>query len=288
MSSSSNSSHAETPRQSRGQALLADLHTARERLPRNFLWHHGCVALLGSTAVLLSLGAGYHAGFAGIHALSRLLPDSLWQIITYLGDTAVALFVLLAIARRQPGALWAGTIAALLGTLTVNILKHLLGALRPPAVLDGAALTVIGRVYHNGSFPSGHAVTAFALALTLLPLCRDALGRAALLIVASSVALSRVVVGVHWPVDVLAGAALGALLSWLAWRLARRWPIGLSLPGHLTLLGMIAIAVAIALFDTPDYPAARGLHLLLGACSLAIAAVQYLSPRFAEAGSKGQ
>jgi membrane-associated phospholipid phosphatase len=260
--------------------LVSDLHAARGRLPRVFRWHLGCAALAGSTAALLFLGAGYHAGFNSIQGLSRLLPDTLWQIVTYLGDTAVALFVLLAIARRQPGALWAGTIAALLGTIAVNLLKHRVGALRPPAVLDAEVLTVIGRAYHNGSFPSGHAVTAFALALTLLPPCRGAVTRAALLFAAGAVAMSRVVVGVHWPVDVLAGAALGAALSWVSWQIARRWPMGLTLAGHLALLGAVALAAGFALFDPPDYPAARTLHLLLGALAFGAAAGQYLWPRW--------
>ena len=68
------------------------------------------------------------------------------------------------------------------------------------------------------SFPSGHATdsTAFYLALALIlalfvlrrPLAR-VLAVAAGLAVPFSVGLSRLVLGVHWPSDVLAGWALG-------------------------------------------------------------------------------
>jgi undecaprenyl-diphosphatase len=68
------------------------------------------------------------------------------------------------------------------------------------------------------SFPSGHAATSFAGATMLAFL----LGRRVapvLLVLAALVAASRVYVGVHYPVDVVAGAALGTgvtlVLRWL-------------------------------------------------------------------------
>jgi undecaprenyl-diphosphatase len=63
----------------------------------------------------------------------------------------------------------------------------------------------------SDSFPSGHAATSFACAATLamfLP------GKAAVLyVLAALIAYSRVYVGVHYPLDVLAGAALGLLVA---------------------------------------------------------------------------
>jgi undecaprenyl-diphosphatase len=63
----------------------------------------------------------------------------------------------------------------------------------------------------GSSFPSGHAATSFAGAVILAFL----VGRVvpALLILAAAIAFSRVYVGVHYPSDVLAGAALGAAVS---------------------------------------------------------------------------
>ena len=74
------------------------------------------------------------------------------------------------------------------------------------------------------SFPSVHAVNAFAAALVLDAVFPGA--RAALLILATLVSYSRVYVGDHWPTDVIAGALLGCLIGWggrvLFMRLAER------------------------------------------------------------------
>lgn len=67
------------------------------------------------------------------------------------------------------------------------------------------------------SFPSGHTITAFAVAVTL-GLFYPAL-LAPLLFCAFCIALSRVLLGMHFLSDVLAGAALGAGLALASHRL---------------------------------------------------------------------
>lgn len=61
------------------------------------------------------------------------------------------------------------------------------------------------------SFPSGHSITAFAVAVSL-GLFYPALA-ACLLLCAASVAASRVVLGMHFLSDVVAGSAIGLLLG---------------------------------------------------------------------------
>lgn len=68
------------------------------------------------------------------------------------------------------------------------------------------------RLPTDPSFPSGHAATSFAGA-TMLALLVPRLAPA-LYVLAIGIAFSRVYVGVHYPLDVLAGAVLGAAIGW--------------------------------------------------------------------------
>jgi len=67
------------------------------------------------------------------------------------------------------------------------------------------------------SFPSGHSITAFAVAVTLGKFYPLAL--IGLLFCAVSVAASRVVLGMHFLSDVVAGCLIGATLGYLAFSL---------------------------------------------------------------------
>lgn len=157
-------------------------------------------------------------------ALNRIGPatsDLLWANITVLGDTAVALALCLPLLwRRRPDLVWALLFTVILGTLWVHGIKQTFEVPRPPAVLQ--QLHVIGPAYKAGSFPSGHATTAFAIAgLLALGGGSRRLGAIALG-VAALAALSRPVVGVHWPLDVLAGMFGGWLSAVLGLYIGKR------------------------------------------------------------------
>ena len=81
-------------------------------------------------------------------------------------------------------------------------------------------------VVHSSSFPAGHAATAFAGAVLLS--CVAARLAPLFLGLAVVIGFSRVYDGVHYPTDVLAGAAIGALVGGAAFvglrLLERRFP----------------------------------------------------------------
>jgi membrane-associated phospholipid phosphatase len=106
--------------------------------------------------------------------------------------------------RRDRWRRAARTVAA---TYALNTAVKLIVRRRRPQLTGLPALT---STPSGLSFPSAHASTSFAGALLYSRLGLDALPLYAL---ASGLSLSRVYLGVHYPSDVLAGAALGTVLA---------------------------------------------------------------------------
>lgn len=102
------------------------------------------------------------------------------------------------------------TLAGICGGVMVNALKVVVSRTRPELWL--------GPFDHAGamasSFPSGHTVSAFAIAAVLLFGSRSLPLRITATLLATGVAVSRVLSFRHWPSDVLASALIGLLLGW--------------------------------------------------------------------------
>jgi undecaprenyl-diphosphatase len=97
--------------------------------------------------------------------------------------------------------------AALL--LTTIVADHTLKPAinRPRPFVTDPRVRVIGGPPSDASFPSGHAANSFAGALVLSATVPE--GRIAWWLLAVAIAYSRVYLGVHYPLDVLAGAIVG-------------------------------------------------------------------------------
>ncbi len=99
--------------------------------------------------------------------------------------------------------------AALVGVAAFVSIKRVSGRKRPCEIEPHCWATLLPP--DQFSFPSGHTITAFAVGITtaefyplLLP---------GMLFCALSIALSRVVLGMHFLSDVIAGALIGTLLA---------------------------------------------------------------------------
>ncbi len=103
-------------------------------------------------------------------------------------------------------------IAAATGVLIFIALKRAVGRERPCSIEPHCWATLLPP--DRFSFPSGHSITAFAVAVSLGLFYPTALP--ALLLCALSVACSRILLGMHFLSDVIAGSILGAALGWLA------------------------------------------------------------------------
>ncbi|AUG75909.1 phosphoesterase [Kitasatospora sp. MMS16-BH015] len=141
-----------------------------------------------------------------------------------------------------------GAGSLLLASTLANIAAKGL-ARRPRPALD--PVPVVRRLLKQpitSSFPSGHSASAAAFA-TALAIESPVLGAVAAP-VAAAVMASRVYVGVHYPGDVLAGAALGAGTAALT---LRWWPRRNRIPA-----GTAAPAV-----EAPALPTGAGLHIVV-------------------------
>jgi membrane-associated phospholipid phosphatase len=213
--------------------------------------------------------------FALLNAWGPATSDGLWANVTVLGDTVVAFALCLPLWRRQPQALWAFVFVALLGTAWVHGLKPFIDVARPPGVLAG--VHVIGPVFTTHSFPSGHATTAFAIGgLIALGAGSRALAVMALAL-ATSVAVSRVVVGVHWPLDILGGAFGGWLAAAAGLAVARKTESFGKREAVQWALALFLAACAAWLVighSRSGYPQADLFQRAIGICCLAAAAAR--------------
>lgn len=134
----------------------------------------------------------------------------------------IALVVLWIAPGRDSHKVRTGVVVAAVAValaLGINqIANHLVG--RPRPYMSHHVLhLLLGRV-HDNSFPSDHTALAFAVVAGLWPVRRDV--SIVLGVLAVLLGISRVVAGVHYPGDILGGAAIGVMSAIALWLLARR------------------------------------------------------------------
>jgi undecaprenyl-diphosphatase len=133
--------------------------------------------------------------------------DPIFEGLTYAGTYGaiwLAIAAAAALVLRRPQILVWTLVADGLAQLVSSILKDAIPRARPH-------VHTLVTAPHTHSFPSGHATTSFACA-TVLALMLPRL-RVPLFLLAAAIAWSRVYVGVHYPLDVFAGAALGIAIG---------------------------------------------------------------------------
>jgi undecaprenyl-diphosphatase len=134
--------------------------------------------------------------------------DTLFVALSHLGSYGFIWFTLAVLGVfvwRRPVVFPLVVIAYFTSSAITDVIKLAVARKRPvdhPLVAEPT----------SHSFPSGHAATSFACAATLASFAPRR-AKPVLYLLAAAIAYSRVYVGVHYPLDVLAGAALGLLVA---------------------------------------------------------------------------
>jgi undecaprenyl-diphosphatase len=160
-------------------------------------------------------------------AMSGPLATGLFWWITHLGNGLVlALLILPAFFFVNKAKFYRHAVpmvlAVALSGLVVNLLKAIVGRPRPPSTFADRSIEIHTTIElpADGSFPSGHTQTAIGAAVYLS--CLFPRGAPLFVAIAVLVGLSRIALGVHFPLDVLAGVLFGAGFSIAGFVLNRR------------------------------------------------------------------
>lgn len=154
--------------------------------------------------------------------LATSLGDVLWPLITDYDKQWPMRVVLLGVwfwlmikggKRGRTAALLVIPLLVFSDQLSSNVIKSLVGRVRPCHALPLDEIHLLVGCGSGLSFPSSHAVNNFGVA-TLFSLYYPK-ARTWLYAWASVVAISRVFVGVHYPSDVLGGTVIGMCVGWL-------------------------------------------------------------------------
>jgi len=165
------------------------------------------------TILLLDINTQF---FLLTNKVGALFADEIWIIITVFGNRMFALLLLFILFWRHLALLRVALVAALMSLLMVLSIKSLIAFARPYDVLDPTSFYFISVEATTYAFPSGHTAAAFAIFGSIGFYFRTNKVMIFLFLFASLIGVSRIMLGLHWPIDILVGAALGWICAWLS------------------------------------------------------------------------
>lgn len=152
--------------------------------------------------------------FLALNTLLSQLPGTLWINITNLGSTLAGAALVCLLLPRRPYLVLHIVISGLLCTLVIYGFKHSLDVIRPHLVLDRTLFHFIETNITSPARPSGHTATGFFIAGSAWGFLNSAIARISILLLALLIGLSRVAIGVHWPLDLIWGAFIGLAMGY--------------------------------------------------------------------------
>ena len=162
--------------------------------------------------------APFGALLAATNALLRPVPLTVVVVVLF------GWIMLTTRASARWEVLRAMALGFVLCELVTQLLKRWADQPRPTATIPGLDVHGYPKDPYGNAYPSAHTGVAVALVTAMWPWL-TAPQRAVGVAVAVLVALNRLYIGAHWPVDVLGGVAVGLFSGAVCWLVAARWPI---------------------------------------------------------------
>ena len=206
--------------------------------------------------------------FLAINQACANVPALAWAAISLGGNAWGVLALTSPLLVMAPRLMWAWLCAAPVAVLLARLGKEWLLSPRPAGLIEHAQIRIVGEPMEFASMPSGHTLTAFAVAGSIY-FAIDAGRRqrfAWLWWLAALVGLSRMALGAHWPGDVVVGACLGVWAAAIGHLLWLRLVPGVFAPRgwQMRLLAAVLALTLYPMLDAPlDYEESRQPQLVL-------------------------
>ncbi len=193
--------------------------------------------------------------FLAINQACAVVPAVAWAAISLGGNAWGVLALTSPLLVFAPRFVWAWLCAVPVGVIMARIGKEWLFSPRPAGLIEHAQIRIVGEPMELASMPSGHTLTAFAVAGSIY-FAIDAERRRRfvwLWLLAAMVGLSRMALGAHWPGDVVVGACLGVWAAAIGHLLLQRLGPGFFAP-RVWQMRALAAVLALTLYQLLDAP----------------------------------
>lgn len=174
--------------------------------------------LLVVTTLSFLVFYGKEGTFLWVNQHNTPLLDKLFFCLTYLGDgTSFAILILIFLFTNRHW-FYISLLSLVATTIVAQLIKMLIHEYRPYMHFNGHVklhLLEWVNVHQSNSFPSGHTVTAFSMALILSCFVRDKRWSILFVLLASLAGYSRVYLSQHFLSDVSTGSFIGVTVTLL-------------------------------------------------------------------------